>query len=87
MRYGIRIIHPHFNSPRIFHPKIGKIFTPFNIFTPRIIHPHDKLTLGFFTPRAELPSDISPLDELIFEKKIDFDACIIAYPIPMDAEH
>ena len=30
--------------PRIFHPKIGKIFTPFNIFTagfftPRIIHP------------------------------------------------
>ena len=45
--YGL--FTPISTHPRIFHPKIGKIFTPFNIFTP-----------GFFTPMTNSPPDFSP---------------------------
>ena len=51
--YGL--FTPVSTHPLIFHPKIGKTLTPFNIFSPGIIHPNDKITLGFFTPMTNSP--------------------------------
>ena len=52
--YGL--FTPVSTHPLIFHPKIGKTLTRFNIFTPGIIHPNDKSPLDF-PPHDKLTRD------------------------------